>query len=180
MKEYTPSSEEALKRILTRIKLGVKHREFTLYFLSCSLPAPFITKLAQQCQKEDIGLHNIDLSRQVLDDLHKKASESLPAHIPNRFAIIITGLETSIFMDSNEKRPTVFQRINLAREQYKSFKYPFIICLSGSTLQKLQRVAPDFWAWRSAEPLQLVPTKSFFKKKIKKALSAVEMAGFKG
>ncbi|MDD3581152.1 MAG: tetratricopeptide repeat protein [Desulfobacca sp.] len=163
---------------MTRIELGVKHQEFALEFLACSLPAPFIATLAQQCQKAGITLHNIDLTRQVVDDLHQKASESLPTPLPDKFALIVTGLETSIFMDSNEERPAVFQRINLAREQYKSFNYPFIICLSGAILQKLQKVAPDFWSWRSAEPLQLIPTKTFVKEEINQALSAVEIAGW--
>jgi tetratricopeptide (TPR) repeat protein len=92
--------------------------------------------------------------------------------IPDNIALVITGLESSILLDSDEEHPAVLQIMNLGRDNYpKSFPHPFIICLSDKMLQKVQRVAPDFWSWRSAEPLRFAVTEDFLEREITKALS---------
>ncbi|KPA10391.1 hypothetical protein MHK_009403 [Candidatus Magnetomorum sp. HK-1] len=66
---------------------------------------------------------------------------------------IITGLESSILLDTNPDKPAVLQIMNLAREKYpKSFQHPVIIMVSERIIQKIQQQAPDFWSWRSGEP----------------------------
>ena len=186
MIEYDASTQESLKRILSPIRLAVKYHRFALYFVECSLSIQqnqYIAHLAQQCDKFDIILLQLDLSSIIVENLRQTAldflHEKFLEQIPDNIALIITGLESSILLDSDEEHPAVLQIMNFGRDNYpKSFPHPFIICLSDKMLQKVQKVAPDFWSWRRAEPLRFAVTKDFLEQEIAKALSFNQIGGW--
>ena len=186
MIEYDASTQESLKRILSPIRLAVKYHRFALYFVECSLSIQqnqYIAHLAQQCDKFDIILLQLDLSSIIVENLRQTAldflHEKFLEQIPDNIALIITGLESSILLDSDEEHPAVLQIMNFGRDNYpKSFPHPFIICLSDKMLQKVQKVAPDFWSWRRAEPLRFAVTEGFLEQEITKALSFNQMGSW--
>jgi len=154
--------ESTLKRLVSKVRLGVKFSKFALYFAECSLSTQqdkYISQLQTKCLSYDISLEHIDISHQIVDNLleyllkylHKKYNNEIPKNV----ACVLTGLEASILLDSNEKRPAVLQIMNLSREQYpESFSRPLIIFMSEKMITKTQLIAPDFWSWRSGEPEQ--------------------------
>ncbi|MBM3239638.1 tetratricopeptide repeat protein [Candidatus Poribacteria bacterium] len=154
---------------LRQTALDFLHEKFPV----CALDSPDI-----QCRVR--CTHPDDNEAQILSGLVQGTQQLETAlmstrhkeQIPDNIALVITGLESSILLDSDEEHPAVLQIMNLGRDNYpKSFPHPFIICLSDKMLQKVQRVAPDFWSWRSAEPLRFAVTEDFLEQEITKALS---------
>lgn len=179
MEERTTTLEQSLKRIVTFIELSCKYKKFALYFVECSLSVQqkyYIDYLIDQCNRLDIHLFHCDVSREIIKDLRHTVSERLhnqcPDKLPVNMAIIITGLEASILLDSREDQPAVLQVMNMGRERYaESFPFAFIICLSDKMLQKVQLAAPDFWSWRSAEPQRFPVSHDWVSKETEKIIS---------
>src|SRR3990172_11999723 len=119
MDEHTVAPEQSLKRILTSIKLSCQFKKFALYFVQCSLSLQqkhSIDHLTEQCNTLDIHLFHSDVSREIVKDLRHTVSERLrrqyPGGLPSNLALIITGLEASILLDSREDQPAVLQVMN--------------------------------------------------------------------
>ena len=179
MDEHITTPEQSLKRILTSIRLSCQFKKFALYFIECSLSVQqkhYIDYLTDQCNRLDIHLFHCDVSREIVKNLRHTISDRLhnqyPDELPANMAIIITGLEASILLDSREDQPAVLQVMNLGRERYAEyFPCAFIVCLSDKMLQKVQHAAPDFWSWRSAEPDRFHVTHEWIRKETKKVFS---------
>jgi len=179
MSAYDASTNESLEQILLSIDLAAEFHEFALYFVQCSLLVQqdeYIDYLEQRCKATDIALLRLNLSDRIVEDLRQTAldflNQKFSKQIPERIGLVITGLEASILLDSNEKYPGVLQTMNLGREKYQTtLPYSFIIWLSDEMLRKVQTTAPDFWSWRSAEPERFAVTQDFLEKEIETALS---------
>lgn len=150
-------SQRSLERLLNAVKVAVRHRKFALYFAEFSLSTQQVTCLGQlrkQCESSGITFSEFNTSHRIVEDVRSEALEFLrnefSEQIPDKLALAVTGLEAAILLDDNPERPSVLQIMNLGRESYRtSFPFPFLVCLSGKMLQRMQLSAPDFCAWRT-------------------------------
>lgn len=174
---YSPGARQELGRLVGRVTLSTGG--FAFYPVACSLPEPLIEALSKECQKKDVPLERIDLSSQLVQDLRQRVLELTPSPRPEKTAIIITGLEPAILLDSDEKKPAVLQIMNLAREGFQAaLPCPFILCLSAATLGKVQEVAPDFWAWRKGATLKFEASAGHFHQELQEAMEQGETGGW--
>jgi hypothetical protein len=174
---YSPEADGQLRRLVARITLSAG--AFAFYPVACSLPEPLIDALTEDCRKKGITLLRLDLSSELVQDLRVRVLELTPSPLPDNSAIMITGLEPSILLDGDEKRPAILQIMNLARESFQaSFPCPFILSLAASALGKVQEVAPDFWAWRKGATLKFRAAAKLFRQELQQALLPGEIGGW--
>ena len=108
--------------------------------------------LAQDERCQDVQFEMFHCDDRKLRFLRDQLIVEMPKRIPlpgKKLVVVITGLEESIGLLG--EYPPVLQDLNYVREGFTStVPHPLLICIPDTTLTRLAKFAPDFWAWRRA------------------------------
>jgi tetratricopeptide (TPR) repeat protein len=103
-----------------------------------------------RCQ--DVQLEIFHFDDPTLRFLRDKLIVELPKRLPiagKKLVVVITGLENSVGLLG--EYPPVLQDLNYVRDGFtSSVPHPLLICVPDTTLTRIARFAPDFWAWKRA------------------------------
>ncbi|MFW6107537.1 MAG: tetratricopeptide repeat protein, partial [bacterium] len=149
--ELAPHAAE-LGRMLSFIDLA---QGFALAFAECNLERvrkSLIQVVRQRCEAAGTRVVSLDL-REVpsLDAPLDVIASRLPDadEGAGKQVVMLCGLEAHV--EITDPSPAALAALNMARDAFpRRLPHPLIVWLPDDLLTALSRVAPDFWAWRSA------------------------------
>ncbi len=159
-----PDHYEEFYALLRLIKYS---RGFSIGYAVCNgvpLRQELVAELKPLLDKAEINLLEVNLSERV-ENLRKEITAQLD--IPDKAVIFVYGFEKSL--DLEAKPGKALSTLNMERELFsKEFPCPVILWLPSFALERIQKFAPDFFAWRSGA--------YEFKEEDKKVQQAAQMA----
>ena len=146
-REVAEINDRSLKTLSRAINLSMG-RKFSLILVRCNyshLRQTILQKLREQCPPLEFRELELPHSAQELFDIIKGQVENEQPP-----ALMILGLEQVSHLDN------LLTATNQVRDKFrKHFQFPIVLWVTDEVLEKLSRLAPDFFTWASV-PISFV------------------------